>query len=676
MRRRTTLRPWLSLAALAAMGLLCAAPAFAAPHPPDWVTSLESAPTPKLPNDPAVVTLYSEVSVTVDAGGREDSLHRRVVRILRPQGIEDASLQAIYFDQDTKVKHLHAWGIPAHGKVVELKDKDSVEVSPFDYELFSDDHLLTLKVPDMHVGDLVAFEWEQQQRPQLLQNEWGFQQRYPVLDTRFSLQLPAGWEYRTAWIHHAEVAPVTRNGQITWELHNVAAVDDEPAMPEWRAVAGRMGLSLIPAGGVSGVSYPGLTWQQVARWHYNLQSSATQPTPAIEQKVQELTAGKATQLEKIQALAEFVQHQVRYVAVEIGIGGYQPHPAGAVLSNLYGDCKDKAALLSAMLRVIGVRSWLVIANVDRGATSPRFPSPEEFNHVIVAIQVPPEPAASGLFAVRDDPTLGKVLFFDPTSELTSFGSLPAPEQGSYVLITDPDHGQLVQLPVLPPAANRLLRIGDFRLRADGTLSGVVREVRWGEPALSARAALLSETEARRTLDLQKFLGHFLANFQLQAVKVEDDNPNVVTAYGFVAPQYANQAGNLLLLRPCVIGDKSEALEIDRPRQYPVSFDATSLQSDIFTIALPPGYTVDELPPPVDLEDGFAAYHSKVELAGTAAAPVLKLTRTWEIKTLSVPVAEFDKLNHLYGIIEHNQHEQVVLKQAAQQASAAPSVGGQ
>lgn len=185
---------------------------------------------------------------------------------------------------------------------------------------------------------------------------------------------------------------------------------------------------------------------------------------------------------------------------------------------------------------------------------------------------------------------------DPTSELTSFGSLPYTKQDSYVLITDPDHGELAQLPVLPPAANRLLRVGDFRWLPDGTLSGVVREVRWGEPALLRRTSLLTETDAQRTLDLEKYPGHFLANFQLHGSKVEDDTPTVSMVYAFVAPQYANHAGNLLL-RPCVVGDKTEGLETDRPRQYPVSFPATALKSDMFTIALPAGYTVDEFPPP-------------------------------------------------------------------------------
>lgn len=111
--------------------------------------------------------LYSETSITADNQGHGNSLHRAAFRILRPQGVEQASMMQIFFDHETRGKHLHAWGVPVHDKTIEIKDKDAVEVSPFDFELFSDDRALTLRVPGMHVGDMVVFEWEQQGRPQL-----------------------------------------------------------------------------------------------------------------------------------------------------------------------------------------------------------------------------------------------------------------------------------------------------------------------------------------------------------------------------------------------------------------------------------------------------------------------------------------------------------------------------
>ena len=85
-------------------------------------------------------------------------------------------------------------------------------------------------------------------------------------------------------------------------------------------------------------------------------------TPEIKQKVAELTASTPSSIGKIRALANFVQDDVRYVAIELGIGGYQPHPASEVFSHRYGDCKDKATLLSTMLKEIGVESYYVIIN--------------------------------------------------------------------------------------------------------------------------------------------------------------------------------------------------------------------------------------------------------------------------------------------------------------------------
>ena len=86
----------------------------------------------------------------------------------------------------------------------------------------------------------------------------------------------------------------------------------------------------------------------------------------IKQEVSVLTAGKTAQLQKMQAIAAFVQHDIRYVAIELGIGGWQPHAAPDVFSHRYGDCKDKATLMRTMLREIGVDSYHVVINTRAG----------------------------------------------------------------------------------------------------------------------------------------------------------------------------------------------------------------------------------------------------------------------------------------------------------------------
>jgi transglutaminase-like putative cysteine protease len=87
------------------------------------------------------------------------------------------------------------------------------------------------------------------------------------------------------------------------------------------------------------------TWGDIGAWYADLARGRRDPSPQLKQKVAELTADAPTLLAKMQALAAFVQDDIRYVAIELGIGGFQPHTAADVLRHEYGDCKDKATLL-------------------------------------------------------------------------------------------------------------------------------------------------------------------------------------------------------------------------------------------------------------------------------------------------------------------------------------------
>jgi hypothetical protein len=131
-------------------------------------------------------------------------------------------------------------------------------------------------------------------------------------------------------------------------------------------------------------------------------------------------------------------------------------------------------------------------------------------------------------------------------------------------------------------------------------------------------------------------------------------------YSLVAENYAKAAGNLILVRPRVVGVKSsDLLETKEPRQYPVVFEGPSRDIDTFEISMPPGYEVDDLPPPVNAEFSFASYHSKAEVSGN----VLRYTRIFEVREPSVPLAQTGDLKKLYRIIASDERNTAVLKPA-------------
>src|SRR5262249_45693699 len=152
----------------------------------------------------------------------------------------------------------------------------------------------------------------------------------------------------------------------------------------WRGVAGRMVVTLFPAGG-SATNRGFENWKDEGIWEAGLERGRRDPSPEIKQKVGELTTSAATPAAKMRSLAKFVQGDIRYVAIELGIGGWQPHPAAEIFNHRYGDCKDKVTLMGSMLGEIGVESYYVSINTNRGAVTPETPALMGlFNHEIMA----------------------------------------------------------------------------------------------------------------------------------------------------------------------------------------------------------------------------------------------------------------------------------------------------
>ncbi len=126
------------------------------------------------------------------------------------------------------------------------------------------------------------------------------------------------------------------------------------------------------------------TWEQIGRWYADLEKDRRAPTPEVRAKAQELTKGLNTDLEKTEALYDFVAKNFRYVSLSLGVGRYQPHAASDVLHDQYGDCKDKHTLLASLLEAEGLHADSVLINSSR-KLDPDVPSPSQFDHVITML---------------------------------------------------------------------------------------------------------------------------------------------------------------------------------------------------------------------------------------------------------------------------------------------------
>lgn len=654
----------LMVACVAVCVLTYAPQAWAGGDAPAWMHNLVNAPLPAYDEKADAVLLYSETNVTVLSTDKIRTRVREAYKILRPNGREHG-IVAVPFNPERKIKSLHGWCIPAQGKDYEVKEKDAVDRSVSGGgELVDDVKYRVLEIPAADPGNIVGYEYEVEEQPFFLQDIWDFQGPDPVRESHYSLQLPASWEFKVSWLNHSEIQASEAGTNLwRWTVSDVARIRKEPEMPPMSGIEGQMIVTFFPPGGRALNGFA--AWNDMGKWYGNLVSGRLEASPEIKQQVAALTASKSTSLQKMQALAAFVQHDIRYVAIELGIGGFQPHAASEVFSHHYGDCKDKATLMRSMLLEIGIESYYVLVNAERGVVTRDMPAHNGFNHAIVAIKLPDGMADPSLIATIVDPKLGRILIFDPTDDLTPFGQIRGELQDNYALLVTPDGGELTELPQQPSAMNSIERTGVLILDPSGTLHGDVREMRLGDRAASERWRLRTiSNDQDRIKPIENLLAGSLSNFRITKATLLNlsltDKPFGFD-YSFEAERYAKNAGGFLLVRPRVIGIKAQGfLETKEQRKFPIEFDGPSRDTDSFEITIPPGYVVDDLPPAVDADYSFASYHSKTEVKGN----VIGYTRTFEVKELSVPVDKAEDLRKFYRTIAGDERNTVVLKAAS------------
>ncbi len=626
---------------------------------PDWVRTAAQQPIPMLPETTKAVVLLDDETYTVDARGQAVEHVRRVVKILRPQGRDDA-YPVVWFDKDSKILSLHAWSIDPAGHEYAVKDNEMFEGSPpgeGNNQYYEDIKFKVANPPGRDPGGIVAYEYERRERPYLSEADWQFQDDLPRITQSFTLVLPPGYTYTTNWAHHPKLEVIDlENQHYRWEMNNEPAIDLDrvPMSPSAESLAGRM---TVHYAGPSLAFPEDGTWRGIGEWYTALSHDRIAANPEITAKAAELTSGKTDFYDKAEAIGSFVQRQIRYFVIEMGIGGNQPHFAADIFRGRYGDCKDKATLLSSMLSTVGIHSDLVMVDTHR-AVDPQDPSIYG-NHMIAAIEIPRDYNSPRLHSVVTASNGKRYLIFDPTEEKTPFGQVESELQGSYGLIVEGPDSQIVQIPVLNPSLDTVQRSATLQLTADGSLKGNVTEKYFGDLSREGRE-VFTELDAAKQ---QKFIDHTVSE-DLMAASVTDLkvqnvaalDKDLTTSFDLTADHFANSVGPLIMVRPRIFG--SYTMPIDhKPRKVAIDLGQTMQGTDSFDIQLPDGYTVDELPDPVKADVGFASYESSTKLEGHT----IHYTRTFTLRQVSLPADKYADLQRFVGLIAADEDSRVVLK---------------
>jgi hypothetical protein len=653
----------LSRLAVAAVFACAAAPAHAGwfgndKQPvPQWGLDAAKTPTPAYDKDAATVTLFEEQIESVDAQGRATETRRKAFRVLKLQGRREASC-VVEYAVDEKINHFREWTLAADGKQYQAQETDFLDIG----DLSNSTMLNTAKYrgvnpPAADVGAVIVCDSEELLPPYAQEKIWGIQDDVPVVFQALEVDLPAGRAHSEAWHRFTPVKPVeVAPNHWRWELKDTHALDlrNVKSHPNWYALAARMTVQWGDAA-IDGIDNQ---WRAIGDWVTKLEANRPDPSPEITAQTQTLIAGAPDFYTKLSRITEYVQKNIRYFIVMRGIGGLQAHPAADIFRNKYGDCKDKTTLLISMLQVAGIHAVYLPVDDRRDVVDPAAPSLFG-NHMITAIEIPPDLQDARLKAIAKAKDGKRYLIFDPTNQRVPVGILPYYEQGSYGILAAGSSSQILALPVLDPDADTVERKGSFTLSADGTLTGSVDSIQSGNSGAGLRNLLKKTDEKERREAVEISVAQSLPGVTLDSYSIVEpsalDKP-IEFHYKVTARQYSHQAGPLLLVRPRVIGSDATSFD-DRPRIYPIDLDATGRWRSSFDITIPDGYVVDETPDPVALDLDFASYHSSVSAKGN----VLHYEREYVVRQVELPATRAADFRHLESVILSDEKNSAVLK---------------
>ncbi len=489
-------RPVLLLAACLAC-LSQAPPAFA--KLPEWAERI-AAEAPDLPEGYAPTqtrVLLSDMRYAIQPDGSLKERNRVVVQALRPFSYWKFGRYGT--GTTGKVTSARAWHM-APGEKAHRSYQPAVDVAVGD-SFLSDQKVRIVPVRGVRRGSIIAFEFEAQDTPWFMSLDHTFAEEGPISLARFEVDVSEGWSLHSRWLRGGGNPPVITGNSHVWELRDVPFIEEEPLAPSAMDLAPMLAVQAYPGEGIAAKPATFASWTDVSLWYDKLIQGTDAVNPQIEAVSRSLAAGPdAGLLERIQSAALHVRDSVRYVAIELGIGGYVPHTAAQTLGLLYGDCKDKGTLFRSLLAVEKIASYPVLVNLTTKDTISAEIPVLGFNHFVVAVPLPPDLEIPPRFlgAVAEGGELGRLLVVDTTDDRTSIGSLSAGLAGKLALVVAGNKGHIIRLP--SDASTHLVeRRVRVELRANGSQL-IARSSRYlGAYAADARSDYLGSAADRETL---------------------------------------------------------------------------------------------------------------------------------------------------------------------------------
>jgi len=602
-----------------------------------------------LKKDVHVVTRYSYQEIVIKAPGREVVKMHDISTILDEKGDKAAQMMLPYNKKFGTIDDVEMRVYNAGGQLIKkYKKSDMYDHSAVDgFSLYTDDRVLLLEHTVASYPCTIETVYTEDNSSYMNVGRWKISDATDDNATQLSICKivvnPAiGFRYKNK---NTDIAPEksTQDGMdvYTWQVENLKAEkSEESGVPDWLSTKSvEFAADKFEYYGIPGEMN---NWQNYGKWIGGLTADVNSLSPARAAEIKAMTDTIKSDKDKARFLYRYMQQNMRYVSVQLGIGGLKPFPATFVDEKKYGDCKALVNYMYALLKAAGVPSYYAVvqAGTNGQPADPAF-TYDSFNHIILCM-----------------PMKGDTTWLECTNMQQPFGKLGSfTENRNAVLITE-DGGKLVNTPRSIMAENSLQGLVHLRLFADGSAKANIKLQATGDDR-----ELYTELAAQK-VDFQK--SYLMKNLKIRQPSVFElkDAPDVggvkETDMELEYDSFCDLlAGNKQFYRPSVLDLWSSTLKDSEKRKYDYYFDYPMQKSCVTIIDLPQDFDIESLPADVSLKFTYGDYQASYKY--DAAKNQVTSTTHFNLNNQIVPAAKYAEMQAYMENIAKAQNRKLVIK---------------
>ena len=611
--------------------------------------------TPKVEADADAEAIFWEVRLDNKDAEKISYNHYIRVKIFTERGRERFSKFDIPFTKGKKVEDVAARVIKPDGSIVELKPEDV-----FEREIIKSGHIKikakSFAVPGIEPGAIIEYQYKEVFKNDSADGErLVFQRDIPLQKVTYYVRPYSG----STLSYHFYNMPETRfsdekKGYSVATLTNVPAYKEEPYMPPDDEVRRWVLLSYDNLGSL-------FSWQLLSYGLGQYVKDLTKPNKEIKQKAAELTAGAATDDEKLRKIYEFAHHQIKNISYDSSYTEEQRKDlklknAGDAIKAGVGTSEYIDLLFASLAKAAGYETDLVMS----GDRSENFFSPEKYTNrsfihpACIAVKVGEE-----------------WQYFNPGTPYLPYRKLVWNEEGVIGMLIGDKGGVSWQMsPMMPPAESPAKRTGRFKLLEDGTLEGTARVEYGGQQAITRRREGYMDSTAKREEAAKNEIKSHISTAEISDVKVEnftDDNLPLTYSYKIRVPNYAQKTGKRLFLQPGFFEYGVSPVFSSATRTNSIYFPYPWSENDDIEITMPKTFALDNADAPGKIADQNKIALLDVSISVNAAEHKLVYKRAFFFggeSNILFPASAYQQIKKFFDAFHSSDSHTITLKQTS------------